>query len=186
MSYKLTILLKKILKSKKLSFSLILAILAFVFSFNQGFNFNHLSEFLPDELSFKKELQGKVLRVMDGDTLELIAEGKKAKIRLFGIDAPEKSQEFGKEARAYLTSLVLNQEVRVSIENKDKYQRIVGTIYLKEKDINEDLVKNGYAWAYRQYSSKYIAEEEDAKMFKLGLWKNPNAINPAEFRKRNR
>ncbi|HEC1238573.1 TPA: thermonuclease family protein, partial [Campylobacter upsaliensis] len=166
MNSKTITLLKRILKAKKLSLSLVIAIIAFVFSLNQSLSFN---AFLPQdfkEQNLEKELTGKVSKVIDGDTIELLAKTSKEnpynhitklKIRLYGIDAPELKQAYGKEAKEYLSALVLKQEVSLIIENKDKYERIVGTIFLKGKDINKEMVKNGYAHAYESFSKKYLA-----------------------------
>ncbi|EIB3311927.1 thermonuclease family protein [Campylobacter upsaliensis] len=192
MNSKTITLLKRILKAKKLSFSLVIAIIALFFSLNQSLSFN---AFLPQdfkEQNLEKELTGKVSKVIDGDTIELLAKTSKEnpynhitklKIRLYGIDAPELKQAYGKEAKEYLSALVLKQEVSLIIENKDKYDRFVGTIFLKGQDINKEMVKNGYAHAYESFSKKYLAEQADAKMFKLGLWQDEKAVKPSEFRK---
>lgn len=176
-------LLKRILKAKKLSLPLLIAIIiALIFSFNQGFN-----AFLPQQ-NLEKELTGKVSKVIDGDTIELLAKENpynhitKLKIRLYGIDAPELKQAYGKEAKEYLSALILKQEVSLIIENKDKYDRFVGTIFLKGQDINKEMVKNGYAHAYESFSKKYLAEQADAKKFKLGLWQDERVMSPSEFR----
>lgn len=193
MNSKTITLLKRILKAKKLSLSLVIAIIALFFSLNQSLSFN---AFLPQdfkEQNLEKELTGKVSKVIDGDTIELLAKTSKEnpynhiiklKIRLYGIDAPELKQAYGKEAKEYLSALVLKQEVSLIIENKDKYERIVGTIFLKGKDINKEMVKNGYAHAYESFSKKYLAEQADTKMFKLGLWQDEKAVKPSEFRRK--
>ncbi|EAH9135646.1 thermonuclease [Campylobacter upsaliensis] len=193
MNSKTITLLKRILKAKKLSLSLVIAIIALFFSLNQSLSFN---AFLPQdfkEQNLEKELTGKVSRVIDGDTIELLAKTSKTnpynhiaklKIRLYGIDAPELKQAYGKEAKEFLSALVLKQEVSLIIENKDKYDRFVGTIFLKGKDINKEMVKNGYAHAYESFSKKYLAEQADAKMFKLGLWQDERAVKPSEFRRK--
>ncbi|EOF4405687.1 thermonuclease family protein [Campylobacter upsaliensis] len=193
MNSKTITLLKRILKAKKLSLSLVIAIIALFFSLNQSLSFN---AFLPQdfkEQNLEKELTGKVSKVIDGDTIELLAKTSKEnpynhitklKIRLYGIDAPELKQAYGKEAKEFLSALVLKQEVSLIIENKDKYERIVGTIFLKGKDINKEMVKNGYAHAYESFSKKYLAEQADAKMFKLGLWQDEKAVKPSEFRRK--
>ena len=185
MNLKTITLLKRILKAKKLSLSLLIAIIiALIFSFNQGFN-----AFLPQQ-NLEKELTGKVSKVIDGDTIELLAKENpynhitKLKIRLYGIDAPELKQAYGKEAKEYLSALILKQEVSLIIENKDKYDRFVGTIFLKGQDINKEMVKNGYAHAYESFSKKYLAEQADAKMFKLGLWQDERVMSPSEFRRK--
>ena len=194
MNSKAITLLKRMLKAKKLSLSLLIAIIVFVFSFNQVSSFNQSFTTFLAQKNLEKELTGKVSRVIDGDTIELLAKTSKEnpynhiaklKIRLYGIDAPEKKQEFGIQAKNYLSSLIFNEEVKIIVENQDKYGRLVGTIYFNNKDINKEMVKNGYAWAYEEYSTKYLAHQADAQMFKLGLFKDENAIKPSEFRKRN-
>ncbi|EOZ2198263.1 thermonuclease family protein [Campylobacter upsaliensis] len=187
MNSKTITLLKRILKAKKLSLSLVIIIIVLaISSFNQSF-----TTFLAQK-NLEKELTGKVSRVIDGDTIELLAKTSKEnpynhitklKIRLYGIDAPELKQAYGKEAKEYLSALVLKQEVSLIIENKDKYDRFVGTLFLKGQDINKEMVKNGYAHAYESFSKKYLAEQADAKMFKLGLWQDEKAVKPSEFRK---
>ncbi|EAJ1622746.1 thermonuclease [Campylobacter upsaliensis] len=193
MNSKTITLLKRILKAKKLSLSLVIAIIALFFSFNQNLSFN---AFLPQdfkEQNLEKELTGKVSKVIDGDTIELLAKTSKEnpynhiiklKIRLYGIDAPELKQAYGKEAKEFLSALVLKQEVSLIIENKDKYDRFVGTLFLKGQDINKEMVKNGYAHAYESFSKKYLAEQADAKMFKLGLWQDERVVKPSEFRRK--
>ncbi|EAJ5287599.1 thermonuclease [Campylobacter upsaliensis] len=193
MNSKTITLLKKILKAKKLSLSLVIAIIALFFSLNQSLSFN---AFLPQdfkEQNLEKELTGKVSKVIDGDTIEFLAKTSKEnpynhiiklKIRLYGIDAPELKQAYGKEAKEFLSALVLKQEVSLIIENKDKYDRFVGTLFLKGQDINKEMVKNGYAHAYESFSKKYLAEQADAKMFKLGLWQDEKAVKPSEFRRK--
>ena len=186
MNSKAITLLKRILKAKKLSLSLLIAIIVLIFSFNQGFSFN---AFLPQQ-NLGKELTGKVSKVIDGDTIELLAKENpynhiaKLKIRLYGIDAPELKQAYGKEAKEFLSALVLKQEVSLIIENKDKYDRFVGTLFLKGQDINKEMVKNGYAHAYESFSKKYLTEQADAKMFKLGLWQDERVMSPSEFRRK--
>ncbi|MCR2040518.1 thermonuclease family protein [Campylobacter helveticus] len=198
MNLKLIKLLKRTLKTKKITFSLIIAIAIFIISqspsLSSSLNYNilsnlNLTHLLPQNTLSYSNLQGRVIRVIDGDTIELlvkqedIKQSPKIKVRLFGIDAPEKKQAFGKEAKEYLSSLILDKEITLIINDKDKYQRTIGTILLNDKDINKEMVKNGYAWAYESYSTKYLTEQADAQMFKLGLWQDENAIKPSEFRR---
>ncbi|ELU1350306.1 thermonuclease family protein [Campylobacter jejuni] len=198
MNLKLIKLLKRTLKTKKITFSLIIAIAIFIISqspsLSSSLNHNilsnlNLTHLLPQNTLSYSNLQGRVLRVIDGDTIELlvkqdnIKQSPKIKVRLFGIDAPELKQAYGKEAKEYLSSLILDKEITLIINDKDKYQRTIGTILLNDKDINKEMVKNGYAWAYESYSTKYLTEQADAQMFKLGLWQDENAIKPSEFRR---
>ncbi|MGH1379165.1 MAG: thermonuclease family protein [Alphaproteobacteria bacterium] len=120
-------------------------------------------------------IQGENVRVVDGDTLEI----NQYKIRVQGIDAPEtaqicgqagKSVYCGKLATYELENLIGNQEVKCLNLGNDKYGRIIGECYLGELDINQWMVKNGWALAYRKYSTKYVQDEEYAKQKGLGIW----------------
>lgn len=176
-------LLKRILKSKGLNLSLLTAIFFFIASTYTGFSFNELPKFFKP----KEEFYAVVTKVSDGDTLHLRdINNKTYKVRLQGIDAPELRQEFGKEAKEYLSSLIKGKEIKAIIEDKDKYNRYVATIYLNKMDINRALVSNGYAHAYKEYSTKYIQDENNARKRNLGLWQSDNVISPAKFRREGR
>lgn len=148
----------------------------------------HISGFsLGKPVKQTQELQGKVVKVIDGDTIRVLDSAKQEhKIRLYGIDAPEKKQAFGNKAREYLASLIAGKEVKVLVKDKDRYQRNIGLVELNGMDINKEMVKNGYAHAYTEYSEDYVSEEADARAFKLGLWSEDNVIKPSEFRKAHR
>ena len=98
--------------------------------------------------------EGHCLRVSDGDTITIAAEGRKEKVRLIGIDAPELRQEGGPEARQYLAKRILNRRVKVEGETRDRYGRLLGTVYLGEENINLSLVREGHAWDYKAYSAR--------------------------------
>ncbi len=135
------------------------------------------------------ELVGKVIKVSDGDTVTILTEDKVShKIRLNDIDAPEKKQPFGNKSRDNLASYIAGEIVTVKYKSKDKYGRILGTIYFENLDINLQQIKNGYAWVYKQYSKNqtYYQEEQKAKELKKGLWIEKNAIAPWEFRKQKK
>tara|TARA_B100000530_G_scaffold83975_1_gene51095 strand:+ start:325 stop:840 length:516 start_codon:yes stop_codon:yes gene_type:complete len=136
-------------------------------------------------------------KVIDGDTIKI----NKKKIRLFGIDAPEKKQicqkiylsfiifkfqkdyRCGEESSLALLKKLQGKKVKCILENnKDKYKRYIGTCYIKKQDINGWLVKNGYAVAYRKYSKRYILQEQYAKKNKLGLWRG-NFLEPEKWRR---
>lgn len=133
-----------------------------------------------------QDINAKVLRVIDGDTIEFLnqQEDKAYKLRLFGIDAPESKQSYGKESKEYLENLIAKQDIRIQIKSKDKYQRLVGIIFLGEKDINKELVRAGFAHSYDDFSLRYLSSENYAKKNKLGLWQQENVILPKDFRKR--
>lgn len=106
---------------------------------------------------------GKVVSIHDGDTITVLQNKQKIKVRLFGIDAPEKKQDYGQRSKQFLASLIAGQVVEVEPKGKDRYKRTLGIIHFKGQDINAQMVLNGYAWAYRKFSKKYTAQESQAK-----------------------
>ena len=135
------------------------------------------------------ELKGKVIAVSDGDTIKLLTQDKVThKIRLLDIDAPEKKQPFGNKSRDNLASYIAGEIITVKYKSKDKYGRILGTIYFENLDINLQQIKNGYAWVYKQYSKNqtYYQEEQKAKDLKKGLWIAKEPLAPWEYRKKRK
>lgn len=133
-------------------------------------------------------LEGKVIKVSDGDTITLLDDaGEQHKIRFYGIDAPEKSQPFGKKSRENLASYIAGKRVGVDVRAKDRYGRNVGVVYLNRVDINARQVQDGYAWAYTQYGGKEYKElENSAREQRLGLWSEANPEEPWNYRKLKR
>lgn len=124
-------------------------------------------------------------RVADGDTLEAIWKGKKIRVRMHGVDAPELNQPFGPESRQCLENLLSSQRFSLQIEYRDPYGRSVATLLdAKGKDLNAELVERGCAWAFRRYSKKYVPREKVARDSKAGLWGVANPVPPWEWRKR--
>ncbi len=143
--------------------------------------------------SASKILQGKVVSVADGDTITVLdAEKNQHKIRLQGIDAPEKAQAFGAKSKQALYEMVHGKTVQVSFEKSDKYGRILGKVLLDGQDICHQQIKAGLAWHYKKYQNQqplvdrdaYSASETAAKSEKLGLWSDPRPVAPWDFRKR--
>ena len=143
--------------------------------------------------SASKILQGKVVSVADGDTITVLdAEKTQHKIRLQGIDAPEKAQAFGAKSKQALYEMVHGKTVQVSFEKSDKYGRILGKVLLDGQDICHEQIKAGLAWHYKKYQNQqplvdreaYSASETAAKNEKLGLWSDPRPVAPWDFRKR--
>ncbi|OKL40556.1 SNase-like nuclease [Pontibacter flavimaris] len=131
----------------------------------------------------------KVVGVKDGDTIVLLRNGEEVTVRLYGVDTPEKNQAYGQRAKQYTSDLVFGKNVRLLINNKDRYGRTVGTIILPDgRSLNEELIRNGYAWHYKAYSKdlNLANAEVDARRFKRGLWQDPNPIAPWDFRKNQR
>ena len=133
------------------------------------------------------ELIGKVIKVSDGDTVTILTEDKtQHKIRLNDIDAPEKKQAFGNKSKDNLAKYIAGKTVTVQYQKKDKYKRVLGTIYYNNTDINLQQVKDGYAWVYKKYSNNqtYYKAEKLARDKRVGLWIDKNPLEPWEFRKK--
>ncbi|MBI3866711.1 MAG: thermonuclease family protein [Planctomycetia bacterium] len=147
-------------------------------------------EFCAEPESKTHELTGKVVHIADGDTLTVLdADKVQHKIRLHGIDAPEKGQAFGTKVKEALAGKVHEKSVRVVWKEKDRYGRIVGDVHLGDRNINVEMVHDGFAWWYRTYAPKLKALEEaegEAKKEKRGLWHDESPEPPWEFRKKER
>lgn len=132
-----------------------------------------------------EQFNGRVLAVSDGDTITVLCEETPRKIRLSGIDCPEKGQSFGQQAKLFTSTLVLNQEVKVVSIGRDRYGRMIGEVYLADgRNLNNLLLENGYAWWYQKYSSDEHRHElqEIARKSSLGLWQDLRAEAPWDFR----
>lgn len=135
---------------------------------------------------------GRVIGVADGDTITVYTlERERKKVRLYGVDAPESKQDWGPEARDFAHDLVFLQEVDLSIITTDQYGREVALVKLSDgRILNEELIKSGHAWVYRQYCKKafcdnWIAMELAARVKKEGLWGQKNPVAPWNWRKRS-
>ena len=136
------------------------------------------------------DIVGEVIGIADGDTITVLQSRTQYKIRLYGIDTPEKSQAFGNKAKRFLSGLVYRKKVRVVEEDVDRYGRIVGSVYLGSTFVNEEMVKSGYAWVYRKYCKRsfcpdWLGMEREARERGLGLWKDKDPIPPWDFRRGN-
>lgn len=132
-------------------------------------------------------LEGTVVGVHDGDTITVLDNDKtEHKIRLAQIDAPELSQEWGKNSKRALSNLVFGKFVAVNVESVDRYGREVGTVFLNNQDICKEQIRNGNAWVYVKYAHDKSLEklEAIAQENKVGLWSTGNAVPPWGFRKK--
>jgi len=145
----------------------------------------------------EKVIQGKVVQVKDGDTVVIapVDGGQFFVCRLYGIDAPETAkknktgQPYGEEAKKELKKLVLGQVVDVELTGSKTYNREVCIIRKNGVNVNLEMVKRGYAWAYvrylkRPHASEYLDAEKEARTKKLGLWQQNNPTPPWEWRKK--
>ncbi len=142
-----------------------------------------------------EQIVGRVVGVTDGDTITLLDADKiQYKVRLAGIDAPEKSQSFGKASKKSLSDLIYDKKVIIDWHKEDQYGRIVGKVLINGVDANLEQIKNGMAWFYRKYQNElslddrlaYLHAEEVAKARKVGLWVSPDVIAPWDYRKQRR
>lgn len=138
-------------------------------------------------------LVGQVVGVTDGDTITLLdASQTQYKIRLSGIDAPEKKQAFGGASKKSLSDLVYGKVVSVNWDKLDRYGRTVGKVLVNGTDANLAQVKNGYAWFYKKYQNEmvlqdrldYLHAQEAAEEARVGLWSEEQPTPPWDFRKK--
>jgi len=143
----------------------------------------------------RSDVSGEVVSVTDGDTIKVLDnKNQEYKIRLTGIDAPEKKQPLSVASKKHLASIIGGKQVFVESSETDRYGRILGKVILDGMDVNLEQVKAGYAWWYRYYAktqsvedqSKYEAAELSAQEEQQGLWSDPHAINPYDWRKGKR
>ena len=145
-----------------------------------------IDEARQKEAAKTKVIIGRCTKVSDGDTITVLdSEKVQHKVRLDRIDAPEKKQAFGEKSKQHLSEMVFGKDVRVEWQKKDRYQRILGIVFIGEKDVNLQMVKDGFAWHYKFYDKTpaYAQAALDAREKKIGLWVDPNPIEPYEFRK---
>ncbi len=135
-----------------------------------------------------KEIRGKVISIQDGDTITVLQGTTSYRIRLDGIDCPEKGQAYGNAARQFTSDQVFGKTVKVTWKEKDRYKRYLGTVFTPAgKNLNQELLKAGLAWQYRDNDSVVLAALElKARQAQKGLWADPHAIAPWDFRRGQR
>jgi endonuclease YncB( thermonuclease family) len=142
-----------------------------------------------------KSFDGLVVGVADGDTLTVLdATQHTHRIRLAGIDAPERRQAFGDRSTRVLSDLVFGKTVSIEFEKVDRFGRIVGKVRLGEVDAGLEMVRAGFAWHFKKYADEqapadraaYDSAEQDARRRRDGVWKDADAIAPWEFRRLRR
>jgi micrococcal nuclease len=141
-------------------------------------------------LAHAETFTGKVVKVLDGDTVDVLVDRTPRRVRLAGIDAPEKAQPFGSRAKQQLAALVGGQVVEVQADKTDRYGRTVGKVLVEGRDANLAMIEAGLAWWYRKYASEqpaadrasYEAAEDQARADRRGLWTDPAPVPPSEFR----
>lgn len=145
--------------------------------------------------AFAATIEGRVVAVADGDTITVLdADKVQHKIRLAGIDAPEKNQAFGQRSKESLSELVFSKTVTVQTDKRDKYRREVGKVLVDGVDANLVQVQRGLAWHYKAYEREqsasdrkaYADAENEASAARHGLWADVEPVLPWEFRRTGR
>lgn len=148
--------------------------------------------FLALSAAAAETLTGRVVGIADGDTITVLDSNRQQhKIRLSGIDAPEKKQPFGERSKQHLAEMVFNKTVTVEWQKLDRYGRTVGKVMVNGVDVNLVQVKAGMAWWYEKYRKEqserdqylYSAQEQEAKAKRVGLWSDQNPVPPWDWRK---
>lgn len=140
--------------------------------------------FILPSCSTLNDNEGRVVGIIDGDTFDVILDGKQTRIRMFGIDAPERRQAFYRQSKETLSSLVYGKKVRIEKKNKDAYRRWVANVYLGDQWINQVMISKGMAWHFKRYSSDQALSNTEirARNNRVGLWSS-KAVAPWNFRK---
>lgn len=133
---------------------------------------------------------GKVIKVSDEDTITVLTDDKESvRVRLWGIDAPEKNQAYGEASRKNLANLIAGKNVRLVSHGNDQYGRLLAEVFLGEENECLRQIRDGYAWHYVFYARKaeeFADAEKNARTRRLGLWKDPKPVPPWDFRRNNR
>ena len=138
------------------------------------------------------QLAGNIVRVVDGDTVVLEAAGHRHRVRLAGIDAPERNQPWGETSTRELRRQVAGRAVVVDWYKKDRWGRLIGVVQLAGDDVNLHMIDRGLAWHFKRYAAEqhpadraaYAAAEDTARAERLGLWSDPDPVPPWEWRER--
>ena len=145
--------------------------------------------FLFSAPEFAASWSGMVVGITDGDTITVMHRGKPEVIRLFGIDCPERDQDFGTRAKQFASDMVFGQIVEVVPIGETSYGRPVAWVFVNGKSLNKELIRAGLAWWYRWYAphEPELAQlEAVARENRTGLWSQPNPTPPWEFRRYGR
>lgn len=133
-------------------------------------------------ISQDDKISGKVIKILDGDTYDVLLQGNKTvRVRMEGIDAPERGMPFYQVSKNYLGTLCFNKYVTIQVTDKDHYNRYIGFTFLgEEKELSHEMIKAGLAWHYKKYNSDLdLANlEQEAKQLKKGLWMDVNPMPP--------
>lgn len=134
----------------------------------------------------EETILGKVVAITDGDTFKLLKKDSTLiRVRVANIDCPERKQPFSKRAKQFTSDAIFGKDVEIVVLKKDRYGRfIANVVYDDNKNLSKELLKAGYAWHFVKYSNDSTLQvlEDNARKNKVGLWQDPNAIAPWNWR----
>jgi len=149
--------------------------------------------FLLASQVYASTLTGRIVGIADGDTLTLLdTTNTQHKVRLAGIDSPEKNQPFGQVCKQSLADLAYDRTVQIDWNKLDRYGRVIGKVLVDGQDVNLEQIRRGCAWHYKQYQNEqsledrlsYAKAEDKARAVKAGLWIEGGALPPWKWRHR--
>lgn len=143
--------------------------------------------FLVQTVAQVKKQNGKTIRIVDGDTFDLLTKDKKViRIRMAGIDAPERKQDYYQSAKNTLSGFIFSRDVEFVRTGYDRNKRTIAMVFCDGKNINLAMIKSGQAWHYTRYSAdtSFANAERQARLEKRGLWRKPAPVAPWSFRSR--
>ena len=157
---------------------------------SQGMWYNNRGQVTSAPQTYSADFTGSVVGVLDGDTIEVLHNSRPERIRLSGIDCPEKGQAYGQKAKHAASALVFGKEVTLQTYGTDKYGRTLADMLLPDgTNVNHALVKDGWCWWYRKYAPGDVELERleiEAREAKKGLWQDSAFIPPWVYRKAKR
>jgi endonuclease YncB( thermonuclease family) len=143
---------------------------------------------LISSICISQTYTGKVIGIKDGDTVVVLDSlHYQTTLRLAEVDCPEKNQAFGTKAKQFTSDEIYLKQIKYIVTDIDRYGRSIAKIYYdNNKYLSEEIIRNGFGWQYKKYStSKLLAKlEEEARKNKKGLWIDPNPIYPSDFRRK--
>lgn len=154
-----------------------------------------LAALLVHSLAAANELRGRIVGITDGDTVTVLTPARtQKKVRLAGIDAPEKKQAFGEAAKRRMSELAFQRDVVVHWDKLDRFGRIVGVVVVEGEDVGLALLRSGLAWHFKRYAHEqtpsdratYARAEDLARAAGLGLWGEHQNIPPWQYRANRR
>lgn len=139
--------------------------------------------------SAQQTLIGYVVKIVDGDTYDILVGKATYRIRMAGIDAPERGMPFSKDAKQHLAAMCFNKKIKITFDKLDRNNRVIAFSYLEDgRELSYEMIKAGFAWHFLKYSHDAVFNqlEQQARLNKAGLWFDPHPIAPWDYRKQKR